>query len=67
MPAGPGDVDQLGAEPLHPPVDRDVIHDDAAFGKEILHVAVGQAVRRYQRTASMITSGGNRNPAKLDR
>jgi hypothetical protein len=42
---------------------------DAAFGKEILHVAVGQAVaqRRYQPTAGMITYGGNRNPAKLDR
>ena len=33
MPARPGRVDQLGGEPLHPPVDRDVIHRDATFGK----------------------------------
>jgi hypothetical protein len=67
VPAGPGGVDQLGGEPLHPPVDRDVIHGDAAFGEEVLHVAVGQAVAQDQRTASVITFGGNRNPAKLDR
>jgi hypothetical protein len=42
VPARSGGVDQLAGEPLHPPVDRDVIHDDATFGKEFLHVAVGQ-------------------------
>jgi hypothetical protein len=33
VPAGPGGVDQLRGEPLHPPVDRDVIHNDATFGQ----------------------------------
>ena len=33
VPAGPGCVDQLRGEPLHPPVDRDVIHQYAAFGQ----------------------------------
>ena len=33
VPAWPGCVDQLWGEPLYPPVDRDVIHRDAAFGQ----------------------------------
>jgi len=37
---------------------------DAALGQEFLQVAVRQAVAEYQRTASKITSGGNRNPVK---
>jgi hypothetical protein len=32
-PARPGCVDQLRGEPLYPPVDRDMIHGDAAFGQ----------------------------------
>jgi hypothetical protein len=44
VPAGPGSVDQLGGEPLHPPVNRDVVHHDAALGQEFFHVAVGQGV-----------------------
>jgi hypothetical protein len=31
------------AEPAIPPVDRDVIDLDAALGKQLLHVPVGQA------------------------
>ena len=31
-------------ESLNPPVDGDVIHGDAALGKQLLNVAVGQAV-----------------------
>jgi hypothetical protein len=31
--AGPGCIDQLRGEPLHPPVSRHVIHRDAAFGE----------------------------------
>jgi hypothetical protein len=31
VPAGSGCVDQLRGEPLHPPVDRDVVHRDVAF------------------------------------
>jgi hypothetical protein len=33
VPARPGCVDQLWGEPLYPPVDRDVVHRDTAFGK----------------------------------
>jgi hypothetical protein len=38
MPTRPSGVDQLWGEPLHPPVDRDVIHDDAALGEQFFHV-----------------------------
>ena len=41
---------------LDPPVDRDVVDLDAAFSQQFLNVAVRQAVRRYQRTATAITS-----------
>ena len=44
VPARPGGVDQLRGEPLYPPVDRDMIHRDAAFGQSLFHIAVGQAV-----------------------
>jgi hypothetical protein len=30
--AGPGRLDELRREPLHPPVHSDVIHRDAALG-----------------------------------
>ena len=42
----------------HPPVDRDVINDDAALGEQFLHVAVRQPVAQYQCTATAITSRG---------
>jgi hypothetical protein len=44
-----------------------VVDLNAAFGEELFDVAVGQAEARYQRTASTITSGGKRKPAKLER
>ena len=53
-------IDQHGSETLDPAVDRDVIHFGTAFGEKIFNVAVRQPVSGYQRTASMITSGGNR-------
>ena len=43
MAAGPGGVGQQWREPLYPPVDRDVVDLDAAFGEELFDVAVGQA------------------------
>jgi hypothetical protein len=49
------------------PVHRDVVDLDAALDEKFLHVAVGQAVAQYQRTATTITSAGNRNPAKAQR
>jgi hypothetical protein len=63
MAAGAGGLDELGGEPLDPPVDGDVIDGDAAFGQQFLHVAVGQAVAQVQRTAREITSRGKRKPA----
>ena len=44
MAARPGRLDELRGEPLHPPVDRDVIDDHATLGEQLLDVAVGQAV-----------------------
>jgi hypothetical protein len=67
MPGEPGRISQQRREPLHPPVNGDVIDLDAALGQQLLHVAEGQAERRYHRTASTITSAGNRNRAKADR
>lgn len=67
VPAGSCRVDQQRREPLHPPDDRDMIHLDTALNEQLLHVAVRQPVPQVQRTATMITSGGNRNPPKPDR
>jgi hypothetical protein len=33
MPAGPGRINQQRDEPLHPAIDGDVIHRDAALGQ----------------------------------
>ncbi len=41
--ARPGGVGQQRREPLHPPVDGDVVDLDAAFSEQFLDVAVGQA------------------------
>lgn len=41
-----------------------LIDRDAPFGQQLFHVTVGTGTKR---TATKITSGGNRNPAKLDR
>jgi hypothetical protein len=56
-----GDDFYIPLEPLYPPVDRDLVDLDAAFDQELFDVTVGQAERRYQRTASTITSGGKRS------
>jgi transposase InsO family protein len=44
MAAGPGRLDELRGEPLHPPVDGDVIHGDTALGQQLLNIPVGQAI-----------------------
>jgi hypothetical protein len=45
-----------------------VVDLDAALGEEFYDVAVGQTeARGYQRTATTITSGGKRKPAKMER
>ena len=42
--ARPGGLNELGGEPLYPPVDRDVINADATFSQQLLNVTGGQAV-----------------------
>jgi hypothetical protein len=42
--AEPGSFDELGGEPLDPPIDGDVIDGDAAFGQQFLDVPVRQPV-----------------------
>jgi hypothetical protein len=37
-----------------------VVDADAALGQQLLDIAVGQPSRSYQRTATAITSRGNR-------
>jgi len=44
-----------------------MIDFDTALGEQLLDVAVERPKRRYQRTATTITSGGNRKPEKADR
>src|SRR3954447_2219081 len=41
-----GGVGEQRGEPVHPPVDGDVVDPDAAFGEEFLDVAVREAVAR---------------------
>jgi hypothetical protein len=43
MATGPGSLGEQRREPLHPPVDRDVVDLHAAFGQQLLHVAVRQS------------------------
>jgi hypothetical protein len=42
VPAGPSGLSEQRREPLHPPVDGDVVDLNAALGKQLLEVAVGQ-------------------------
>ena len=43
-PGEAGGIGQQRCEPLHPPVDRDVVDLDTALGQQLLHIAVKQAV-----------------------
>jgi hypothetical protein len=70
--AGPGSLGQQGREALDPAVDRDVVYLDAAFwmprsANSSSMSRYDSAKRRYQRTASTITSDGKRKPAKVER
>jgi hypothetical protein len=40
MAAGPGGLSEQRREPLHPPVDGDVVDLDAALGEQLLGIAV---------------------------
>jgi hypothetical protein len=41
MPAGPGGGGHQRGEPLHPPVDGDVVDLDATLDEQLFDVAVG--------------------------
>jgi len=44
VPSRPGRVDQQRGEPLHPPIERDVVDLDATLGEKLFEVPVGQPV-----------------------
>lgn len=44
VPTGAGRVERARGEPLHPPVEGDVVHVDAILGEELFEVPVGQPV-----------------------
>lgn len=59
MPTGPGGLGQQRREPLDPAIDSDVVDLDAAFGEQLLDVAVRQRQAQLPADpASTITSGG---------
>lgn len=65
--AWPRRLDEFRGKALDPPVDGDVVNSDCALGRQLLDVAVGQSLeRKYQRTATAITSRGNRRPANTE-
>jgi hypothetical protein len=53
-------------EALHPSEDADVIDLDPALDQQLLDISVRQVVTQVPTHGHMITSGGKRNPAKLD-
>ena len=55
-----GGIRQQRSQTPHPPVDADVIDLHASPEQQLLNVAVDRLKRRYQHTATTITSGGNR-------
>jgi hypothetical protein len=67
MAAGPGSLGQQRREPLDPPVDGDVVDSTPRSASSSSTSRYDSAKRRYQRTASTITSGGKQKPAKADR
>ena len=62
-----GGVGQQRRGPLHPPVDGDVVDLDTALSEQLLDIAVGHPEAQVPATATTMTSGGNRNPAKPER
>jgi hypothetical protein len=66
MPARAGRLDEQWGKPLYPPVHGHVIDGDATLGQQFFDVSIRRSIRKYHRTAIVITSEGKRNPAKLD-
>jgi hypothetical protein len=66
MATWPGGLGQQRREPLDPPVDGDAVDCHSALSQEFFESRKDRPKRRYQRTASTITSGGKKKPAKAD-
>jgi hypothetical protein len=67
VPERPGGVSEQRGEPLHPPVDGDVIDLDPALGQQFLHIPIGQAVAQIPADRHRDHFRRNRNPANADR
>jgi len=67
VPEEPSRIRQQRCEPLYPAVDRDVIDLHTALSQQLLDVPVDGPYRKYERTATTITSAGNRKPANAER
>src|SRR6266487_1952487 len=64
--ARPGRLDELGGEPLDPPVDSDVIDGDSTLGQQLPGVPVGQSIAQVPADGDRDHLGGNRKPAKTE-
>ena len=62
VPAGPGYVDEQWREPLNPLEHGHVIDGDAALCQQLLDIPVRERIAQVPLTATVIISGGNRNP-----
>jgi hypothetical protein len=63
--------EDLGRKSLYPPIDRHVIDRDPALCAQLLHSHIttfrsDKPYRRYERTATAITSRGKRRPANAE-
>jgi hypothetical protein len=65
VPGEAGGVGEQRREPLYPAADGDVIDVHSAFGQQCFSVTEGKP-ESHQRTATAITSAGNRNPANAE-
>jgi hypothetical protein len=66
VPAEPSGIRQQRCKPLYAAVDRDVIDLHIAPSQQLLDIAVDRPYRKYRRTATTITSAGNRKPANAE-
>ena len=66
MAARPRRFDELRGEPLHPAVDGDVVHGDAALGQQLLGVAVGEVIAQVPEDRDGDHLRGNRKPANTE-
>src|SRR6266516_1174950 len=64
--ARPVRLDELGGEPLDPPVDSDVIDGDSTLGQQLPGGPVGQSLAQVPADGDRDHLGGNRKPAKTE-